>query len=416
MSADLPLEEPGRRLSSPARARERHVWEGDYRSWDWYFAIIWAATLAFTLGSSGPGAPVRAAAAGLFVLLLPWYAVVGRPVLSGRVTDERRSLVYVAGAVLLLLPPAILIGEMRIATFALVPQCFMLLPMRPALVAVALVNVVPVAAWAVLRRPGAEELFFPALSTVIALAFSAVFGHWIIRIIEQSRERAELIAELEASREEVARLSAAHGALSERERMSREIHDTLAQGFTSLLMLVQAVQSELDRDPPAARRHLGMMAETARQNLAEARALVAGGAPADLDGSSLPDALRRLTARHGSPAALEVTGRVRPLEPALEVVALRASQEALANAARHAGPRAAVSIVLSYTDTRLLLSVTDTGCGFDQSVPRPGYGLSGLRSRAAEVGGSAEVRTAPGAGTTVSVTLPLPQPSERSRP
>ncbi|MFF0448729.1 sensor histidine kinase [Streptomyces sp. NPDC004609] len=411
MSADLPLEEPGRRLSPRARARERHVWDGEYRSWDWYFAVIWAATLAFTLGSSGPGVPVRAAAAGLFVLLLPWYVVVGRPVLSGRVTDGRRSLVYVAGAVLLLLPPAILVGEMRIATFALVPQCFMLLPMRPALVAVALVNVVPVAVWAALRRPGAGELFFPALSTVIALAFSAVFGHWIIRIIEQSRERAELIAELEASQKEVSRLSAAHGALSERERMSREIHDTLAQGFTSLLMLVQAVQSELDRDPPAARRHLGMMADTARQNLAEARALVAGGAPADLD-----DALRRLAARHGSPAALEVTGRVRPLEPALEVVALRACQEALANAAKHAGPRAAVSTALAYTDTRLLLSVTDTGRGFDDGVPRPGYGLRGLRSRAAEVGGAAEVRTAPGAGTTVSVRLPLPQHPERSRP
>ncbi len=171
-----------------------------------------------------------------------------------------------------------------------------------ALIAVAVINIVPVAGWALLWWPSDQDVFFNVLFAVVTLVFSVAVGTWIIRIIEQSQERAELIAELDASRHEVSRLSAAHGALAERERMAREIHDTLAQGFTSLLMLVQAVEAELDHDVAQARRHLALMDETARQNLAEARALVAGGAPADLAGASLPDALRRLAARQRRPS------------------------------------------------------------------------------------------------------------------
>ncbi|MFI1396769.1 sensor histidine kinase [Streptomyces sp. NPDC020681] len=418
MSADLPLEEPARRLSDPSVARygdvtgdrdavdpvdrdavDPDVWNRSFLAWDLYFAVVFTATLVFTLLAPSSTEPVRIAAAALLVLLVPWYVGVGRRELKAQGADERRSVQYVAGLVVLFLLPAILVGETRLATFALAPQCFMLLRLRPAMVAVAVINVGPMAGWAALWRPDGQAVFFQSLFAVVTLGFSAVFGSWIIRIIEQSKERAALIAELEASREEIARLSAERGALAERERMSREIHDTLAQGFTSLLMLVQAVDSELERDLPQARRHLDLMADTARQNLAEARALVAGGAPADLNGSSLPA------------ASVEVTGKARPLAPALEVVALRTCQEALANAAKHAGPGASVSIAVEYTDAVLRLAVRDTGRGFDGVVPLRGYGLSGLRSRAAEVGGSAEVRSAPGRGTAIEVVLPLPLPS-----
>jgi signal transduction histidine kinase len=147
------------------------------------------------------------------------------------------------------------------------------------------------------------------------------------------------------------------------------------------------------------------MDETARQNLAEARALVAGTAPADLDGASLPDALSRLAARHG--ATLVVTGPVRPLPAGPEVVALRSCQEALANARKHAGSSAAVEIALTYADDILTLSVRDDGRGFDAGAPCDGYGLAGLRARATEVGGSARIRSRPGDGTTVTVSLPV---------
>lgn len=421
MSADLPLEGPARRVSPPPSggARETDAWDRSFRPWDLYFGVVWSATLIFTV-SAPISAPVRATACALFFLLAPWYVWFGRRELM-RDPDSRGALVYIYVAIGLFILPAMLVGEMRSAAFALVPQCFMLLSMSRALWAVVVLNVVPEIGWALIWHPDGEAIFFNALSCVVSLAFSAVLGSWIIRIIAQSAERADLIAELEASREEVSRLSAERGALAERERMSREIHDTLAQGFTSLLMLVQAVDSELERDLPGARRHLDLMADTARQNLAEARALVAGGAPADLNGNSLPDALRRLAARHGPGPAevsvdvtVEVTGQARPLAPALEVVALRTCQEALSNTARHAGSGARAAISLAYSDAELWVRIRDTGCGFDVSAPSRGYGLSGLRARAAEVGGSAEVRSDPGDGTLVAVHLPLPPPSSPS--
>lgn len=407
MSADLPLEEPARRVTDLGSARDVHAWDRTIRLWDAYFAVAWAATAVLVLTAAHPGWPVRVAAAGLLVPLVPWYGVVGRPLLTDEdPADGRRALWYLGVTLALFLVAAVLVGETRLMTFALVPQCFMALRRRGALVAVTVINLVPVVGWALLWRPDVTDLLGNALFAVVALVSSVVLGSWILRIIEQSGERAELIAELDASRFENSRLSAAHGALAERERMAREIHDTLAQGFTSLLMLVQAVEAELDHDLPQARRHLRLMDETARQNLAEARALVAGGAPADLDGATLPDALRRLAARHE--ATLDVTGPVRALPAGPQVVALRACQEALANARKHAGSSAAVGISLAYADEALTVSVRDDGPGFDPAAVHGGYGLAGLRARAAEVGGAASVHSAPGDGTLVTVRLPVP--------
>jgi signal transduction histidine kinase len=406
---------PGRPLDAPDPApsgalepngpRESNTWDRSFRLWDSYFVIVWVATLVFVLGTDYPAWHVRVAAGGLLLLLIPWYLVVGRPILTSEVPDERHALGYIVGAIVLFLPPGVLVGETRLMTFALVPQCFIALRLRRALTAVTVINIAPVVGWAALWWPSDQDVFFNSVFAVVTLVFSAAVGSWVIRIIEQSQERAVLITELDASRHEISRLSAAHGALAERERFSREIHDTLAQGFTSLLMLVQAVEAELDRDPPEARRHLALMAETARQNLAEARALVIGGTPADLDGASLPDALRRLAARHD--ATVEVSGPVRAVPAGPEVVVLRTCQEALTNARKHAGSSATVSIALEYAAEALTVSVRDDGRGFDPAAPVSGYGLAGLRSRAAEVGGTAQVRSSPGAGTTVTVRLPV---------
>lgn len=393
-------------MTRAGAALDAHAWDRSLRLWEAYFAAAWVATLAFVLGAGTPGWPVRAVAAGLLVPLVPWYLAVGRPLLQWDDPAQRRVLSYLSVATALYLSSAVLVGETRLMAFALVPQCFMALRMRTALAAVTVINLAPVAGWALLWRPSAADLFGNALFAVVTLMFSTFIGGWIIKIIEQSGERAQLIAELEASRHEVARLSAAHGALSERERMAREIHDTLAQGFTSVLMLVQAVETELEHDLPQARRHLALMDETARQNLAEARALVSGGTPADLDGASLPDALRRLAARHG--ATLDVTGPVRPLPTAPEVVALRSCQEALTNAHKHAGSPTAVGVRLAYSDDTLVLAVRDDGRGFDAGTVCGGYGLAGLRARVTEAGGTAEIHSAPGGGTTVTVRLPVP--------
>ncbi|WP_405747608.1 sensor histidine kinase [Streptomyces canus] len=395
-------------MTGPADAVGAYSWDRSFRLWDTYFALIWLATLVFVLGAGHPGWPVRVTAAALLVPLVPLFVRVGRPLLRQDPPDARKALVYLGAMMALFLPSAILVGETRLMTFALVPQCFMTLRMRWAPTAVAVINLAPVAGWALLWRPSEQDVFFNGLFAVVTLVFSVAVGSYVIRIIEQSQERAALIAELDTSRHEVSRLSAAHGALTERQRMAREIHDTLAQGFTSLLMLIQAVEAELDHDMPQARRHLALMDETARLNLAEARALVTDGTPADLDGATLPDALFRLTARHS--AKLAVTGQVRPLPAGAEVVALRSCQEALTNCRKHAGSSATVTIDLDYADESLTLSVRDDGHGFDPGAACDGYGLAGLRARATEVGGTVRVHSAPGGGTRVTVRLPVPPP------
>ncbi|MGP4012922.1 sensor histidine kinase, partial [Streptomyces sp. 4N124] len=107
-------------------------------------------------------------------------------------------------------------------------------------------------------------------------------------------------------------------------------------------------------------------------------------------------------------AKLEVTGPVRALPAGPEVVALRSCQEALANARKHAGNSVTVGITLAYAAETLTVSVRDDGRGFDPGAVHDGYGLAGLRARAAEVGGTAQVGSAPGEGTTVTVRLPVP--------
>ena len=187
---------------------------------------------------------------------------------------------YVLGLVALLAVAQIAAAGSSFVLFALCPQCFVLLPTWWATGAVAAFNLVPVLRLA--SNPG------PALEVagiaVGGVMFAATFGRWIIRIIEQSAERAELIAALADARAELARAEHDAGVLAERQRLATEIHDTFAQGFTSILMLLQA--ADIAATPEQARAHLGQAARTARENIAEARGLIAAQPPAALNGST----------------------------------------------------------------------------------------------------------------------------------
>ncbi len=255
-----------------------------------------------------------------------------------------------------------------------------------------------------LSEPGltVEDLLSFAGTSAIAITFALVFGPWVSGIIHQSAERARLIEELEASRAEVVRLSAESGALAERERLAGEIHDTLAQGFTSIIMLIQAAEAQPD---PA--RHLALAVQTARENLAEARALVAALTPAPLDGSTLDEALSRVTARLGEELPIEtsfaVKGDSRPLPPSTEVVLIRAAQEALANVRKHAEARS-VDVSISYGEADVTLTIHDDGLGFvpehGDVVPGngDGYGLRAMRTRVEQEGGMFTVTSIPACG------------------
>jgi signal transduction histidine kinase len=248
------------------------------------------------------------------------------------------------------------------------------------------------------------------LGAIGYIVFALAIGLYIDGLIRESRRNRDLLNALQATQADLASAEREAGALEERERIARDIHDTIAQGFTSIVMLSQAGEAALQRgDQENAARRYAEIQETARDNLAEARALVAAMAPPSLERDGLVGALRRLTERHaaetGVPVTFSVAGGPRALAPSSEVTALRAAQESLANVRRHAGATS-IGVVLTFDEDGATVTVTDDGVGFDPSAPREGYGLDGLASRVQVVGGLVDVASDPGSGTCVRVRVP----------
>ncbi|RZS40985.1 signal transduction histidine kinase [Herbihabitans rhizosphaerae] len=375
--------------------------------WDLYFAAGLTFAIGLNFAVDGDTTTLeRLGTAGALVGLCAWYAVFGRRLV---LADDQgpKAVVFLAGVLLLFGVSVAFQPRMTVGLFAVFPMIFMSVPLRVALPAVVVAGLTPTV-MVVIREGSAWETIQGSLVTgVFAMVFSVMIGTWIIRIAEQSEDRAELIQELEASREEVARLSHETGTAAERARLAREIHDTLAQGFTSIVALTQAVESELDTDPAAARRHLDLVNRTARENLAEARAMVAALTPSEL-ADSLADAVRRRATRLGEQTGVTVRQRIEALPPlptAAEVVVLRAAQEALSNVAKHARA-STVDVVLSGGAKGVRLAVADDGVGFDPSTVDNGYGLRGMRARAEQVGGTVTVHSGQ-KGTTVELVVPL---------
>ena len=276
-------------------------------------------------------------------------------------------------------------------------------------------TVLVVGAAVVAARGWGGELVGFAAQMLASLVFSIVLGLWITMTAEQSEERAELLSRLEAAQAELAATHHAAGVVAERQRMAQEIHDTLAQGFTSVVMLAQATQAELDRDrPESARMRVTQIEQVARDNLAEARSLVAAFGPAGLQDAALGEALLRLTERFTAETGVRVSlvgdrAAADDLAPEAQVVLLRSAQEALANVRKHAGA-ATVTLELVRTEGEVRLEVVDDGRGLPQGTLE-GNGLRGMRERARGGGGSMRVDARPTGGTRLEVTLPTTAPA-----
>lgn len=221
------------------------------------------------------------------------------------------------------------------------------------------------------------------------------------------------------------------GVLDERQRLSMEIHDALAQGLSSQAMLLQAAERTWAVDPAAAREYVRTASKVGGRNLAEARRLVQDLAPSDLAGASVQEALAAVAGRQLSPPTrFAVDGTPRELPERVQSTLLRIAQGALANVAEHAGA-ARAAITLTYLEDQVLLDVADDGRGFDPSAataergtasghapqpgrtPQPGrgHGLAAMRARTAQLGGTLTVESAPDQGTVISVAIPLePRP------
>ncbi|MET9774712.1 sensor histidine kinase [Streptomyces sp. NPDC006367] len=289
------------------------------------------------------------------------------------------------------------------------------LPPRAALVLVGVLAVFVVAAQ--LRLAGGFDPNLLLAPPAVAAIAAAVFLH---TERQAARQRA-LIDDLIRTRRDLAAAERREGTLAERQRLSMEIHDTLAQGLSSQRMLLQAAERVWDVDPGKARAHVRGAASVAEHNLAEARRFVHDLAPADLArGGGLVAALHALAEREsGDRLTVRVHvddgGRAPRLPDRVESALLRIAQGALANVREHAGASTA-AFTLTLLDDQAVLDVTDDGHGFDPAAPSGdpsgvrGHGLPAMRARLRALGGTLTVESAPGEGTVVSAAVPLDAP------
>lgn len=240
----------------------------------------------------------------------------------------------------------------------------------------------------------------------------------------ESRARQELLDQLVEAQAELAEEQHRTGALAERTRLSREIHDSVGQGLSSINLLLQAAEQAWSAQPATAREHVRTAAATARDGLDEVRRVVRDLAPADLagdmTGNALPDALRRAAdqwaqAAPGMRVEVRVDGQPVVVPPDVAAALVRTARGALANVREHAGAQR-VALTLTYHLDEVVLDVRDDGRGFEPAQVRPsgtrGRGLAGVRDRARALGGRADVESAPGEGTTVSVRFPVSEQKE----
>jgi signal transduction histidine kinase len=316
-------------------------------------------------------------------------------------------------------------------------------------------------------------LIIIAVNVAIALAF--IWSRWLnvrafSELSESNRKLEASLAENAGLQQQLLTQAREAGVLDERQRMAREIHDTLAQGLTGIITQLQAAEQAAD-DPPGWRRHFEAATALARESLTEARRSVEALRPESLETGRLSEALAeaagRWSARHGIPAQVTTTGTARPMSPEAEFALLRTAQEALANVAKHACATR-VGVTLSYMEHEVALDVRDDGQGFDlarlcaeaakakdaQAEKPPanghahvthapvahinghaglvglsvnnglrhaektdgqgGFGLVAMRQRIESLAGTLQVESEPGFGTGISACLPAASAEARS--
>jgi signal transduction histidine kinase len=384
------------------------MWRGQLRWWHGLFAALVVTTAVVMVVEDNAQLGWQLVCVAGMALA---YSVWGRRGIGER--DPGAGITYMALAwgLMIVLTAIDDTGTPWILTFGLFPQTWAILPRNRAAgtVVAAIVGIGAVRLWQ--GRHTGDEAVGVAISTVIMLVLSLTLGLFIDRIISEADSRARTIDELHRTQDQLAAAERAQGVAGERERISREIHDTLAQGFTSVVTLARATESALDRgDLDAVRERLRLIEQTAADNLSEARLIVAEMTPGHLQSRTLSEALQRLvdavSAESGMAGTLRVEGEPVVLTANSEVVLLRTAQEGLSNVRRHSGARS-FEVFLSYAaDGPVALVVTDDGVGFEPAAGERGYGLDGATARAAEVGGRFEVDSRPGAGSRLRVEVP----------
>ena len=260
--------------------------------------------------------------------------------------------------------------------------------------------------------PATDGWLWAVVVAVLSLAFAVVIGVWISNIAGYGIERARLLAELTAAQDELAAAHRQAGEASERAQLARDLHDTVTQSITGLVMLAERAGTQLRTGEVSdAATSIALVESAAREALSEARALVATMTPVAAD-SGLADALHRLGSRFeretGVVVEIQVGGHRIAREH--EVVLLRCAQEGLANVRKHAhASRVAIEVTADETNDELVLTVRDDGVGIDAgtTADEAGFGVTGMRERVGMLGGHLTLGTRPGGGTELAVAIPL---------
>lgn len=401
--------------TNPDRAHrllpENSVWIHGMKWWHigFYTAIV---VVVLVVLNGEPNPATKSVTLSVLAVLAIAYPFLTRQ----RYVGTWRPVAYVVLLILVVGFLAFLPGSGAVLLFVAFPQIWMFSSTaRSGLVSTAAICIA-VAIGQLSRFSGAtEDLVGIGLQAVLSFLASTMLGLWIYKIIDQSEDRAQLLAELDAARAELQLADQRQGAMAERERMSREIHDTLAQGFTSVVMLSEAALAQLRTVRPdnAGQQDLTTRLETinatARDNLQEARALIASTGPSQLQGGDLLGALERLAAaatQGGSDTSCTLPRRLPSLTSNQQIALLRSAQEGLTNIRKHAAA-SRVHLTLDHTGTELLLTVTDDGVGFEPGLNTSGYGLQSISARLGEIGGALTIRSGIGAGTTLEMVVPV---------
>lgn len=298
------------------------------------------------------------------------------------------------------------------AAYLLLPLSFLFLEHLPARPAVAVVAGTTAAAVLLLGVAGGWTVG-GVVGPLASAAVAVVLGLSLQAFRHQAQEQERLYRDLLAVQDRLAASERETGVLNERSRLAREIHDTVSQSLSSITLLLHAAERSDPGSPALA--HVRLARETAAASLDDTRRFIRELAPPQLDAQSLGGALRRLAGTTWAVDGLTVDVRVAEsleLPMTLQTALLRVAQGAMANVLTHARATHVVVEIVQETDA-VRLSVTDDGVGIDATrgtdagAARDSFGLRATRERVGQLGGTVSVTSAPGAGTTLEVTLPV---------
>lgn len=404
LQTPLSSSDPVLRVQGPVRAMQLG---------EWIIAVALTAIGAIRAIADGTSAPA--------VLLVATLFLAGNfagAFLGARHASARVGVYWLLGLTALWVAAVAVSPEFVWLAFLLWLLAGHLLPLRWGLaysvVVLALVVGAPAA------HHGSVD-YADTIGPLVGGVFAFGISRGYLQLVREVEERERLVASLTRAQQEAAELhdelasaQRVSGAIEERTRISRDIHDTIAQALSSIRLITLAqLQRTID---PEAKQTLEQVEALASASLADVRRIVAALVPAELESDPLPAALHRLLERlhneTGLQTQLHVDPTIAPLTTAGEVALLRVAQSALANVRQHA---AASYVVISLIDAddMVRLDVIDDGRGFDAAewnqIPgsdSSSYGLRFMRARLRELGGGLDVESNPGEGTAISAHLP----------